>query len=126
MLRAMCISATATEAVLVSLPTLQNQCNGWQRKTNHFSGQQSYDLMFSELKGALVIACVLAHVCFKVSFRLDIKASAYSLGTVLIQEHNGFERVLAYCSLSFLEINYCTNPKEFLPVVKSTEALTFI
>ena len=49
-------------------------------------------------------------------FTLDTNASSYGIGAVLLQEHDGKARVIAYASriMSKTERNYCVTKKELL------------
>jgi hypothetical protein len=88
-----------------------------------FDWSEQCNEAFEELKRLLTAAPVLAYPIASERFTLDTDASERGIGTVLSQEKNGKERVVAYFSrsLSKRERNYCVTRKELLAVVKATE-----
>ncbi|GFT17119.1 retrovirus-related Pol polyprotein from transposon 17.6 [Trichonephila clavipes] len=78
---------------------------------------------FNKLKDALTSAPILAYPEIGKQFILDTDASHESIGTVLSQEIDGQEHVIAYFSkcLSKPERNYCMTRKELLAIVKAVE-----
>ncbi|GFV45329.1 retrovirus-related Pol polyprotein from transposon 412 [Trichonephila clavipes] len=77
----------------------------------------------NSLKDALTSAPILAYPEIGKQFILDTDASHESIGTVLSQEIEGQERIIAYFSkcLSKPERNYCVTRKELLAIVKAVE-----
>jgi hypothetical protein len=71
---------------------------------------------FDKLKALLVSAPVLAYADPQKPFILHTDASTEGLGAVLLQEHNGLERVVAYASrgLNNAERHYPAHKLEFL------------
>ncbi|GFR27170.1 retrovirus-related Pol polyprotein from transposon gypsy [Trichonephila clavata] len=78
---------------------------------------------FNKLKDALTSAPILAYPEAGKQFILDTDASHESIRTVLSQEIDGQERVIAYFSKcqSRPERNYCVTRKELLAIVKAVE-----
>lgn len=74
---------------------------------------------FDTLKLRLTNAPILGHPDFDHPFMLDTDASNVSIGTVLSQNIDGTERVVAYASrtLTKCERRYCVTRKELLAVV---------
>ncbi|GFX40081.1 hypothetical protein TNCV_4317171 [Trichonephila clavipes] len=72
---------------------------------------------------ALTSAPILAYPEIGKQFILDTDASHENIGTVLSQEIDGQERIIAYFSkcLSKPERNYCVTRKELIAIVKSVE-----
>ncbi|GFY07458.1 retrovirus-related Pol polyprotein from transposon 17.6 [Trichonephila clavipes] len=78
---------------------------------------------FNKLKDALTSAPILAYPEIGKQFILDTDASHESVGTVLSQEIDGQESVVAYFSKCLFksERNYCVTRKELLAIVKAVE-----
>ncbi|GFQ65149.1 retrovirus-related Pol polyprotein from transposon 412 [Trichonephila clavata] len=78
---------------------------------------------FNSLKAALTSSPILVYPDPEKQFILDTDASHESVGSVLSQEINGQEHVIAYWSkcLSKPERNYCVTRKELLAIVKAVE-----
>lgn len=66
--------------------------DGFGEKEEPFQWSIGCDLTVSEMKKAQV----LVYSCFKTRFVLGMNVPAYSLGPVLTQKSNGFEREMAY------------------------------
>ncbi|GFW87604.1 hypothetical protein TNCV_4485691 [Trichonephila clavipes] len=78
---------------------------------------------FNKLNDVLTSAPILTYPEIRKQFILDTDASHESIGTVLSQEIDDQEHVIAYfCKcLSKPERNYCVSRKELLAVVKAVE-----
>ena len=74
---------------------------------------------FLELKHALVCAPVLSFSKEQGIFILDTDASLWGIGSVLSEEQNGVEKVIAFTSktLNSAQQNYCTTKRELFAVV---------
>ncbi|KAK3102810.1 hypothetical protein FSP39_014067 [Pinctada imbricata] len=74
---------------------------------------------FEKLKEKLIESPILAHPDFTKPFILDTDASLDSIGGVLSQEVDGYERVIAYGSrvLTKSERRYCVTRRELLAIV---------
>ena len=88
-------------------------------KKKEFVWTDECDSAFEKLKEALITAPVLAYPKEQGQFVLDTDASAFAIGGVLSQVHDGEERVIAYGSkaLSKPERNYCVTRRELLAIV---------
>ena len=88
-------------------------------KKAKFVWNEECDQAFEALKKALTSSSVLTYPIQGLSFILDTDASDKSVGTVLSQEQDGHERVIAYMSkaINKHEQLYCTTRKELLAVV---------
>lgn len=78
---------------------------------------------FDEIKQRLISAPVLAAPDFSLEFCIQCDASAFGVGSVLTQEQDGVERVIAYASrsLSAAERNYSTCEREILSLLHGCE-----
>ncbi|GFW69017.1 retrovirus-related Pol polyprotein from transposon 412 [Trichonephila clavipes] len=76
---------------------------------------------FNKLKDALTSAPILAYPEIRKQFILDTDACHKSIGSVLLQEIDDQERVIAYFikCLPRPERNYCVSRKELLTIVKA-------
>ncbi|MCG7866651.1 MAG: DDE-type integrase/transposase/recombinase [Candidatus Thiodiazotropha taylori] len=76
---------------------------------------------FIRLKLALISSPILAYPVLGTTFIIDSDASDKSVGAVLSQEQNGYERVIAYMSkaINKHEQSYCTTRKELLAVISA-------
>ena len=81
-----------------------------------FEWKDIHQNAFNHLIRALGSSEVLAFADFKRPFTLQIDASGIGLGAVLLQEHNGQDRPVAYASrgLSLAESRYPAHKLEFL------------
>lgn len=94
------------------------------KKDHKFIWTEECETSFRELKTRLVTAPILAFPRANGSqFILDTDASNYAIGSVLSQEQDGKERVIAYGSRSLdkPERNYCVTRREMLAVVYFTK-----
>lgn len=89
------------------------------RKSVKFKWDENCDNAFQKLKETLITSPVLSFPIDDGLFILHTDASNFGTGTVLSQQQNGEEKVLAYAShtLSKSQQNYCTTKKELLAVV---------
>jgi hypothetical protein len=78
---------------------------------------------FQTLKSALCTAPILAYPRPGKRFIVDTDASNVGIGGVLLQVHNGQERVIAYYSnmLNKAERNYCVTRRDLLAIVMTLE-----
>lgn len=90
---------------------------------NEFVWSQECAKAFSELKQALTSTSVLSYPDPTRPFIVDADASNCGIGSVLSQEVDGVERVVAYHSrtLSKQERNYCVTRRELLAVVDAVK-----
>lgn len=88
-----------------------------------FEWSQEAEESFNQLKTALVSAPILKCPDFTLPFTIHTDASAYAIGSMLTQNHNGIEHPIAYCSrtLNKNEINYSTTERELLAIIYSLE-----
>ncbi len=88
-------------------------------KKAEFKWSIECDKAFNDLKQALISAPVLAYPQAAGDFIIDTDASAFAIGGVLSQVHDGVEKPIAYgsTSLSKSERNYCVTRRELLAVV---------
>ena len=86
-----------------------------------FDWSSECETAFQNLKQKLVTAPILAYPEPGKPYILDTDASDLSVGSVLSQNQDGNERVIAYFSqtLTKTEIDYCVTRKELLAVIKS-------
>jgi hypothetical protein len=91
------------------------------RKHVRFAWTECHEAAFLELKRRLTTAPVLSLPDPDADWILDTDASDHGIGSVLSQNVNGSERVVAYFSrvLSKTQSKYCTTRKELLSIVKS-------
>ena len=75
---------------------------------------------FKTLKQKLITPPILAYPNYNEPYILQTDASGESLGMILDQKHDGFERVIVYAGnrLSPSEKNYDTTEKEALAVIE--------
>ena len=78
---------------------------------------------FEAVKTALTTPPILAHPVPGAQYILDVDASGYAVGSVLSQNQQGVERVVAYYSkcLQKAERNYCVTRRELLSLIKALE-----
>jgi hypothetical protein len=93
---------------------------GKEAKKGPFEWESIHCSAFECLKSALTTAPVLAFPTVHGDYILDTDASHDTVGAVLSQMQDGFERVIAYAShkLSKAERSYCVTRKELLAVYK--------
>jgi transposase InsO family protein len=82
---------------------------------------------FEELKASMTVSPILQLPIFGKEFVVRTDASDYATGAVLLQEHDGEERPVAYYSkkLGTAEKNYTTTEKEALAVVRAIKSWWF-
>ena len=92
-------------------------------KNTKFQWSEEAENSFTELKSALVSAPILKSPDFTKQFSIHTDASAYAIGAVLTQDHDGFDHPIAYLSRSLTknEINYSTTERELLAVIFALE-----
>ena len=90
-----------------------------RKKNAPFVWQEEQETAFNQLKEVLILAPVLGVPRDEGVFTVDRDASAVGVGTVLSQQQDGHEVVIAYASrtLSRAERNYDVTRKELLAVV---------
>jgi hypothetical protein len=91
------------------------------KKAQRFVWGEEQQRSFETLKTLLTTPPILAHPRYELPMEVHCDASQYGIGAVLVQQHEGKERVLAYASrlLSSPEINYSVSEKECLALVWS-------
>ena len=89
------------------------------KKTQRFEWRKEQQLSFEALKTVLTTPPILAHPNYELPMEIHCDASNYGIGAVLVQQHEGKERVLAYASrlLSSPENYYSVSEKECLALV---------
>lgn len=93
------------------------------RKNNPFIWTQIEQRSFEALKSVLVSPPVLGHPNYELPMEIHCDASGHGLGAILLQRHDGKERVLSYASrlLSAAETNYSVSEKECLALVWASQ-----
>jgi hypothetical protein len=78
------------------------------KKAQRFVWGEEQQRSFETLKTLLTTPPILAHPRYELPMEVHCDASQYGIGAVLVQQHEGKERVLAYASrlLSNPKINY--------------------
>jgi hypothetical protein len=91
------------------------------KKAQRFVWGEEQQRSFEALKTVLITPPIVAHPRYELPMEVHCDASQYRIGAVLVQQHEGKERVLAYASrlLSSPEINYSVSEKECLALVWS-------
>ena len=89
------------------------------RKNVKFVWTNECESAFLELKHALVCAPVLSFPKEQGIYIIDTDASLWGIGSVLSQEQEGVEKVIAFASktLNSAQQNYCTTKRKLLAVV---------
>lgn len=100
---------------------LARELSNLTKKNQRFAWGKEQQRSFEALKTVLTTPPILAHPRYDLPMEIHCDASHYGIGAVLVQHHEGKERVLAYASrlLSNPEINYSVSEKECLALVWS-------
>ena len=104
------------------LKQIRNRKNG-QNTNHHIVWNDDCEEAFIELKQKLINSPVMNTPNFQHPFILELDASAYGLGAILVQEYDGNKFVIAYASrtLSPAERNYSATEREALAIVWATK-----
>ena len=91
------------------------------KKKTTFNWTQLQQDAFNTLRTALLTPPILAYPDYERPYILETDASAYAVGYVLSQEHQGIVRPIAYSGkrLNGAQVNYSTTEKEALAVVQA-------
>lgn len=105
--------------------TLSSPLTDLLRKNRKWQWTENCQQAFQRLKECLVSAPILTCPDFEQPFVVQTDASAYGLGAVLTQTHQGKEQVICFLSRSLTkqERNYSTTERECLAVIWALEKL---
>lgn len=93
------------------------------KKNTAWEWTELHKQAFNQLKQALCSAPILRQADFNIPFTIKTDASAYAIGSVLVQGDNSEEHPIEYASrlLTEAERNYSTIEREALAVIWATE-----
>ena len=93
------------------------------KKNRPFVWASEQQASFDSLKKALTSPPILCHPNYELPMEIHCDACGYGIGAVLVQRHDGKERVIAYtsCLLDSAEQNYSITEKECLALVRAVQ-----
>ena len=99
--------------------TIARPLTNLTKKKQPFIWSHEQQVSFDTLKNALISPPVLCHPNYQLPMEIHCDACGYGVGAILVQRHDGKERVISYtsCLLDSAEQNYSITEKECLALV---------